>query len=57
MGPVTNPTVMSVLSHKMRAMSDHYEVVFSCFLRDDTPAPVLAACAGIWALTMKARTT
>lgn len=27
----------------MRAMSDHYEVVFSCFLRDDTPAPVLAA--------------
>lgn len=24
-------------------MSDHYEVVFSCFLRDDTPAPVLAA--------------
>jgi hypothetical protein len=27
----------------MRAMSDHYEVVFSCFLRDDTPARVLAA--------------
>ncbi|MET9874057.1 hypothetical protein ABZZ36_05395 [Actinacidiphila glaucinigra] len=24
-------------------MSEHYEVVFSCFLRDDTPAPVLAA--------------
>ncbi|MDA0566044.1 hypothetical protein LG943_17230 [Streptomonospora sp. S1-112] len=23
-------------------MSDHYEVVFSCFLRDDTPRPVLA---------------
>ncbi|MFI2379460.1 hypothetical protein ACH5AO_31065 [Streptomyces sp. NPDC018964] len=24
-------------------MSEHYEVVLSCFLRDDTPAPVLAA--------------
>ncbi|MFF7204144.1 hypothetical protein [Streptomyces sp. NPDC008141] len=24
-------------------MSDHYEVVFSCFLRDDTPESVMAA--------------
>ncbi len=30
-------------SDTMRAMSDHYELVFSSFLRDDTPASVLAA--------------
>lgn len=34
---------MSVPAHTMRAMSDHYEVVFSCFLSDDTPVSVLAA--------------
>ena len=27
----------------MRVMSDHYELVLSCFLRDDTPPRVLAA--------------
>lgn len=34
---------MSVVPYTMRAMSDHYEVVFSCFLSDDTPASVLRA--------------
>ncbi|MCX4819991.1 hypothetical protein OG883_08755 [Streptomyces sp. NBC_01142] len=33
-------------------MSDHYEVVFSCFLRDDTPESVLAALR--WHLGMDA---
>lgn len=27
----------------MRSVSDHYETVFSCFLRDDTPESVLGA--------------
>jgi hypothetical protein len=36
----------------MHAMSDHYEVVFSCFLRDDTPESVLAALR--WHLGMDA---
>jgi hypothetical protein len=27
----------------MRTMSDHYEIVFSCFLSNDTPASVVAA--------------
>lgn len=40
---VTDHMVMSVRSDKMPTMSDHYEVVFSCFLRHDTPALVLAA--------------
>lgn len=34
------------------AMSDHYEVVFSCFLRDDTPESVMAALR--WHLGMDA---
>lgn len=34
---------MSVVSDTIPAMSDHYEVVFSTFLRDDTPVTVLAA--------------
>ncbi|WP_328861246.1 hypothetical protein [Streptomyces sp. NBC_00306] len=33
-------------------MSDHYEVVFSCFLRDDTPESVMAALR--WHLGMDA---
>lgn len=42
-GPVTDDSAMSVQSNRMRAMSDHYELVFSTFLHDDTPASVLAA--------------
>lgn len=36
------PPSLSVPSHTITFMSERYEVVFSCYLRDDTPSSVMA---------------
>ncbi|MFK4689659.1 hypothetical protein RKD22_002594 [Streptomyces pristinaespiralis] len=49
LGPEAAPSISAVVATGVgpavhnAPMSEHYEVVFSCFLRDDTPASVLAA--------------